>query len=128
MVIQSLLLLLSAGLLALFIHNWHTVHVRAIKRLAFLAFIGVVVVAVLRPDWVTWVAHKVGVGRGADLVLYLLAVAFVFVSVNTYFRFKVQESRFTELARAIAVRDAMTLNAERLGPERGAAERISVDR
>ena len=79
---------------------------------------GLVVIAVLSPNWVTWVAHRFGVGRGADLVLYLLAAAFVFVSVNTYFRFKVQENRFTELARSIAVRDALTLNAERFGTDR----------
>ena len=73
------------------------------------------VVAILRPNWVNSLAHKVGVGRGTDLVLYALAVAFVFVSVNTYFRLKTQEARFTELARAIAVRDATELNAQRLG-------------
>ena len=70
-------------------------------------------IAVLRPDWVDWLAHKVGVGRGTDLVLYVLAIAFVFVSVNTYFRLKAQAARFTELARAIALRDAVETNAER---------------
>ena len=118
MAIQILLLLVVAGLLLLFIRNWHTVQIRAFKRLAFLAFILGVVIAVLRPRWVTSLAHHLGVGRGTDLVLYLLAMAFVFVSVNTYFRFKTQESRFTELARSIAVRDATSLNAERLGAGR----------
>ena len=121
--IQILLLLVAVGLLALFVRNWHTVEARALKRLAFLGFVGLVVIAVLSPNSVTWVAHRVGVGRGADLVLYLLAAAFVFVSVNTYFRFRVQESRFTELARSIAVREALTLNAQRFGSEQGKAGR-----
>jgi hypothetical protein len=116
--IQILLLLVVAALLLLFIRNWHTVQIRAFKRLAFLAFIVVVVIAVLRPNWVSSLAHHLGVGRGTDLVLYLLAMAFVFVSVNTYFRFKTQESRFTELARSIAVRDAMDLNSERFETDR----------
>ena len=117
MAIQFLLLLVVAVLLVLFIRNWNTVQIRAMKRLAFLAFVAAVAVAVLQPDWVSSLAHHLGVGRGTDLVLYLLAVAFVFVSVNTYFRFKTQEGRFTELARSIAVKNAMELNAERFGAE-----------
>ncbi|GAA2023278.1 DUF2304 domain-containing protein [Catenulispora yoronensis] len=113
MIIQIVLLAVAALLLLLFIRNWNAVQTRALKRLAFLCFIIAVVIAVLRPDWVDWLAHEVGVGRGTDLVLYVLAIAFVFVSVNTYFRLKTQEARFTELARAIAVRDAIELNAER---------------
>jgi len=111
--IQYVLLLVVAAALLAFIRNWHAVEVRAIKRLAFLAFIAMVIVAVLKPGWVSALAHHMGVGRGTDLVLYLLAAAFVFVSVNTYFRFKTQENRFTELARSIAIRDAVALNSER---------------
>ncbi|WP_228554990.1 DUF2304 domain-containing protein [Catenulispora pinisilvae] len=115
MIIQAILLVIAAVFLLLFIRNWYSVQTRALKRLAFLIFIALMVVAILRPNWVNSVAHKVGVGRGTDLVLYALAVAFVFVSVNTYFRLKTQESRFTELARVIAVRDATEMNAKRLG-------------
>lgn len=115
MIIQGILLVIAAVFLLLFIRNWNAVQTVALKRLAFLVFIALMVVAILRPNWVNSVAHKVGVGRGTDLVLYVLAVAFVFVSVNTYFRLKTQETRFTELARAIAVRDATELNARRLG-------------
>ena len=113
MLIQIVLLGVTAGLLVMFIWNWHSVEVRALKRLAFLAFILVTIIAIIWPSSTNWLAHELGVGRGADLVLYLLFAAFVFVSVNTYFRFKIQEGRFTDLARAIAVRDAMQLNAER---------------
>lgn len=115
MLIQILLLAVIIGALGLFVHNWHSVHVRALKRLAFLAFILLTMVAIIWPASTNWIAHKLGVGRGADLVLYSLFGAFVFVSVNTYFRFKTQENRFTDLARAIAVRDALQLNAERFG-------------
>ena len=115
MIIQAILLAVAAVFLLLFIRHWYSVQTRALKRLAFLVFIALMVVAILRPNWVNSLAHKVGVGRGTDLVLYALAVAFVFVSVNTYFRLKTQEARFTELARAIAVRDATELNAKRLG-------------
>jgi hypothetical protein len=115
MIIQAILLVIVAIFLLLFIRTWYTVQTRALKRLAFLVFIAAMVVAILRPNWVNTLAHKVGVGRGTDLVLYTLAVAFVFVSVNTYFRLKSQEARFTDLARAIAVREAREMNPQRLG-------------
>lgn len=35
----------------------------------------------------TKIAQKVGVGRGADLVLYALVVAFLSFTVTTYLRF-----------------------------------------
>jgi hypothetical protein len=115
MIIQAILLVIVAVFLLLFIRTWYSVQTRALKRLAFLVFIAAMVIAILRPNWVNTLAHKVGVGRGTDLVLYALAVAFVFVSVNTYFRLKSQEARFTDLARAIAVREATELNPQRLG-------------
>jgi len=68
---------------------------------------------VLRPDDVTFLATKVGVGRGADLLLYLLVVAFVFVVLNVYLRFRDLGERYTDLARAVALREAEMLNRER---------------
>ncbi|MGH3712368.1 MAG: DUF2304 domain-containing protein [Micromonosporaceae bacterium] len=113
MVIQVLLLIAVAGLLLGFIRWQHGVRLQASKRLAFFAFLAVNVWAVLRPDDVTWVASKVGVGRGADLVLYLLVVAFIFVVLNFYLRFRDLGERFTDLARAVALREAELTNRER---------------
>ena len=118
MIIQVILLAVTAVFLLLFIRTWYSVQTRALKRLAFVVFIAAMMIAILRPNWVNWLAHVIDVGRGTDLVMYTLAVAFVFVSVNTYFRLKSQEVRFTELARAIAVRDATELNARRFGVRR----------
>lgn len=59
--------------------------------------------AVLRPDDVTWLAGRLGVGRGADLVLYLLVVGFGFFAVGSYLRFRALEERFARLARTIAL-------------------------
>jgi len=117
-IIQVILLAVTAVFLLLFIRNWYSVQTRALKRLAFVIFIAAMMIAILRPNWVNWLAHVIDVGRGTDLVMYTLAVAFVFVSVNTYFRLKSQEVRFTELARAIALRDAAELNTLRFGVRR----------
>lgn len=113
MAIQILLLLAVAGLLLGFIRWQHGVKLQAGKRLAFFAFLALNVWAVLRPDDVTAVASALGVGRGADLLLYLTVVAFVFVVLNVYLRFRDLGERFTELARAMALRDAELVNRQR---------------
>lgn len=113
MLIQYLLLAGAAGFLVVFIRGEHGVRMRASKRVAFFAFVGLNAYAVLRPDDVTWVAQRLGVGRGADLLLYMLTVAFVFAVVGLYMRSKEAERRLADLVRAIAIRDAELLNRER---------------
>lgn len=78
----------------------------AIRRLAGLAFAGAWIVAVLAPDAVTRVANLVGVGRGTDLVLYVLAVAFVFNTIAQAQHFRRLDDRLTALTRAVALSSA----------------------
>lgn len=106
MLIQAILLGAVVVLLALFVRGSHTVKVQAVKRLAFLAFLLMSCDAVLRPQDTSWLAHKVGVGRGADLLLYITVVVFAFNSANTHMRFRNLEQRFTDLVRSMAIRDA----------------------
>lgn len=75
----------------------------AITRLATIVFGLSWIAAVLAPEAVTWVANRVGVGRGADLVLYLLVVAFTFATVGQYQRLRTLDDRLAELARAHAL-------------------------
>jgi small membrane protein len=103
----QILLILAAGLLfVVFIRRAHSVRIQAAKRIGYIVFIILNLYAVLRPADTTRVAKLLGVGRGADLLLYLLVIAFAFFSVNTYLRFKDMERRLTDLTRAIAIRDA----------------------
>jgi hypothetical protein len=104
--IQAFLILAALAVFGVFIRNSHSVRSQAFKRIGFVAFLCLNLDAVLRPDDTTWLAHKLGVGRGTDLLVYLLVVAFAFVAVNTYLRFRTLERRFTDLARAVALSDA----------------------
>lgn len=113
MLIKILLLVAAAVLLLGFVRWQHGVRLQAGKRLGFFAFLALNVWAVLRPDDLTVVAQQLGVGRGADLVLYGLFVAFVFVVLHFYLRFRDLGERFTELARAVALREAELVNRER---------------
>jgi hypothetical protein len=83
---------------------------RALHRVVWRGFVvgGLVaaVVSVIDPNVMTWVANRLGVGRGADLLLYLLTVAFMLVSVILFRRLSDLERRYVALARAHAIQDA----------------------
>jgi small membrane protein len=113
MIIKVLLILAVLGVLAYSVRGRGGVRMQAGKRLGLLLFAGVNVVAVLRPEEVSSVAQQLGVGRGTDLVLYLLVIAFLFGMLSYYLRFKVVDRRFTELARLLAIREAEIVNRER---------------
>jgi small membrane protein len=107
MIIQVILIGALVLLFAVFVGSAHTVRGQAAKRVGFILFVLGNAYGILRPNDVTWVAKHVGVGRGADLVLYLLVIAFAFFAVNTYLRFRALERRFTDLARTMAVQGAL---------------------
>lgn len=83
---------------------------RAIHRVVWRGFVvvglGAAMVSVLFPDILTWIAEKVGVGRGTDLLLYVMVIAFMLVSVVLFRRIADLERKYVALARLIAVRDA----------------------
>lgn len=107
MIIKALLVLAALLLFVFFLHRAHTARLQAFKRIGFMLFCLFGVIAVINPGVMTWLANRVGVGRGTDLLLYILTVVFGFFSLNTYLRFKDTERRLTRLARAMAIRDAV---------------------
>jgi hypothetical protein len=78
----------------------------AIRRLVMLLLVAAVVLAVVFPSAVTVVARFVGVGRGADLLLYGLIVVFVGNSILQQRRHRHTEREITELARQLAILQA----------------------
>lgn len=65
------------------------------------------IVFVIWPDQLTALSNKVGIGRGADLVLYLLCLCFAATFLGAYHRSRLADRRFTELVRAIAIKEAV---------------------
>ncbi len=63
-------------------------------------------VAVWRPDFTTKVAQFLGIGRGADLVLYALALAFLAAVFYFYRKSRQLEGEITRLVRHIALTTA----------------------
>jgi small membrane protein len=79
---------------------------QAIRRIGLLLFAAFAVVSILFPKVWNRIAHLVGVGRGTDMVLYALVVAFLSFTVTTYVRFRDLETRYTKLARRLALDEA----------------------
>lgn len=93
-----------SGLLAL--QGSRRAYHKVIWRFYVLMAMVVGVLSVLFPDALTSVANAVGIGRGADLLLYLSVVTFMLVSVVLYRRLALLERRYVELARQAALRNA----------------------
>ncbi|AKE40446.1 membrane protein [Corynebacterium kutscheri] len=110
--IQILLLLATAGLVLYFVSNRRKARAKAGVKLGFLFFVIICIWAVLRPDDLTAVANFVGVDRGTDLLLYALVIAFMFVTISAYIRFREQELRYAQLARAVALQNAVPPEAD----------------
>jgi len=111
--IQFVLVLAVLTIMYVFVRRSHAIYVQASKRIALVLFALVNVYAVMRPDDLTAIARLLGVGRGTDLVLYALVVAFMAGMFSMYQRFRVVDRRYTELARTVAIREAELINRER---------------
>lgn len=111
--IQALLIIAVLGILYAFIRSANQTYIQAFKRIGLLLFAAASVYAVLRPDDLSAIANLIGVGRGSDLLLYGLVVAFFAVVFSVYQRFRAVDRRYTDLARTVALRDAEALNTDR---------------
>ena len=111
MIIQLLLVLGIVVLIVSFLRNRNTMRFQAGKKVLFGAFVVLCILSVIQPELLSAIANAIGVGRGADLLLYLLVVAFAFVALNTYLKFKDMEERLTLLARRVAITEAMSREA-----------------
>jgi hypothetical protein len=87
----------------------------ALRRLVAVGLAVLGVISVLMPQAVTWLANRVGVGRGTDLVLYILVVGFLWVTIGTHRRIGDLERRYAKLARRQAIHEAMEHSREPTG-------------
>ncbi|UFU07532.1 DUF2304 domain-containing protein [Ruania halotolerans] len=76
---------------------------QAIRRVLLVIFAIVTASAILYPTWLSRLAAVLGVGRGTDLLLYGLVIAFLSFIATSYRRMKQLDRRITELTRTIAL-------------------------
>lgn len=87
---------------------------QALRRMLFAAFALVAILSVLFPQWLTWVAQLMGVGRGTDLLLYALVVVFLAFVYAQYRANAGLQRQLTRLARRFAIQEALLAEARQL--------------
>jgi small membrane protein len=103
--IQFLLIALLAILLTAYLIRIRT-HV--FGRLIVFSLIVPGIVLVIMPEWANNLAHFFGVGRGADLIMYLGFIGTGYCLLIIYAKLRDTEARLTELARQTAIQHAHT--------------------
>ncbi len=100
MIIRILLLtgLAAIGWLVFLRRNRLPVHI-------FVVFVmlGAGGLAVIFPELTNDIAHIVGVGRGADLITYVVAVVVMFVLLHYYTKFVELQRQLTGVVRELAI-------------------------
>lgn len=76
------------------------------QRLLRCAVWGAVALAIVDPELLQAVANRSGIGRGADLVLYLGVLAFLGVSFYFYSRYVLLQRQLTDIVRHLAIQEA----------------------
>jgi len=75
--------------------------------MAWIALWVAAAVSIADPDLLVRVAHFLGIGRGADLVLYL-SVIFTFAAFFlTYLRFRKLDEQLTKIVRHLAIKESV---------------------
>lgn len=77
-----------------------------VDLLALLALSGAGIFFILFPDYTNVIAHRMGVGRGADLLFYCCILLFLFIIIKLFARIRKLEQQLTDLVRSNALRGA----------------------
>lgn len=75
-------------------------------QLALWSLLWIAVIAVvIRPETASLLARTLGVGRGADVVVYLSIAALFYLQFRTFGRLEDHEHQITALTRELALKD-----------------------
>ncbi len=116
--IKVLLLVAFLGLLLWAFRNRRRVGLRAGARVLLIALTAFASASVIDTGIPQRLADLVGVTRGTDLVLYTLVVVFAMTSAGLYFRCRDIELRIAEIARVVALHDAISADGPPEAPGR----------
>lgn len=89
-----------------FLANRGKAHARAGVKLLAILFAVAAISVILFPESANNLANTLGVGRGADLILYFLTTFFLFFILSYYIRSSDDNKKIVILARRIAIIEA----------------------
>jgi len=104
--IQLILLAAVAVVAVLLTRSTAGARHQAIRRLALAAFVAAAVLSIAFPVWLSRAANFVGVGRGTDLLLYALVIAFLSSIATSHRRMNQMSRQITLLTRELTLSEA----------------------
>lgn len=91
--------LLIGGVAAICLYYFFRLRNAFVDMLALSVFALLAVLFILFPDSTNSIAHRLGVGRGADLLFYCCILLFLFVIMKLFARIRRLEQQLTALVR-----------------------------
>ncbi len=104
--IQIVLIALALVIMFVTLNRRSSQRSQAFKKVALVATVLLAISAIAAPGVVQRIAESLGIGRGADLVLYITTLALLYIAIDVYLRFQETDRRIAELARALALERA----------------------
>jgi len=117
--VQILLILTTVGLLFVYLAYFRS---KLWDRVVVLLLLAAAWVSILLPELTTKIANMLGVGRGADLIIYFFALFTLYALVLLYTNVQTLTLQLTALVRQNAIRDAAVPPARRPSTPQGADE------
>lgn len=106
LIIQIIISMAAVGVLFIALVGKQSHAARAWKKLVLMGLAFIMLIAVFFPATTTWLAKLVGVGRGVDLLVYILSMAFIGYVLNDYLRQQKDRDVVIRLARKVALLEA----------------------
>ena len=111
MIIKPFIILSMAIILVAFLRTRGDIQASAWKKIGAVLLFILAIVTVISPNLTNVVATSLGIGRGADLLLYIVTLAFLGNLVGQYSHAKKGQAKLNSLARKVAINEANILPA-----------------
>lgn len=105
-------IVLIVGVIVIFLYYILRVRNAFLDLLVLSLFTCLAIFFILLPDYSNKIAHKLGVGRGADLLFYSCILFFLFIVLKLFARIRRLEQSLTSLVRQQAKDNATFLKEE----------------
>lgn len=99
-------ILLITVIVLIAVYFFIRLHNSILDILLLLLMVSTGIIFIIFPDTTTAIAHKLGVGRGVDLVFYLSIVIFWFIIIKLYTRIRKLEKIVTDVVRKDTLSEA----------------------
>lgn len=105
-VAQSILLLVIVTIFIYFMRSRKASKTKAYKKITMMLCLLTAMIAIVSPGLLTRLANSIGIGRGADLLLYMFVLVIIFQTFSNNLKERQRQVELHELARKIAILEA----------------------